>query len=42
MYKIAVCDDEEAVSEQVKNLTPGIIEHCRDGEVAGKGTIPNV
>ena len=21
---------------------PGIIEHCRDGEVAGKGTIPNV
>lgn len=23
-------------------FSPGIIEHCRDGEVAGKGTIPNV
>ena len=21
---------------------PGIIEHCRDSEVIGKGTIPNV
>lgn len=21
---------------------PGIIEHCRDGEVIDKGTIPNV
>ena len=23
-------------------FSPGIIEHCRDGEVVGKGTIPNV
>ncbi len=23
-------------------FSPGIIEHCRDGEVIGKGTIPNV
>ena len=23
-------------------LSPGIIEHCRDGEIIGKGTIPNV
>ena len=23
-------------------FSPGIIERCRDGEVAGKGTIPNV
>ncbi|MGH6669519.1 DUF7688 family protein [Bacteroides hominis] len=23
-------------------LSPGIIEHCRDGEVIGKGKIPNV
>lgn len=23
-------------------FSPGIIEHCRDGEVIGKGKIPNV
>ena len=23
-------------------FSPGIIEHCRNGEVVGKGTIPNV
>ena len=23
-------------------FSPGIIEHCRDGEVIGKGIIPNV
>ena len=23
-------------------LSPGIIEHCRDGKIIGKGTIPNV
>ena len=23
-------------------FSPGTIEHCRDGEVIGKGTIPNV
>ena len=23
-------------------FSPGSIEHCRDGEVIGKGTIPNV
>ena len=23
-------------------LSPGSIEHCRDGEIIGKGTIPNI
>ena len=29
-------------TDYIMGFSPGIIEHCRDGEVAGKGTIPNV
>ena len=38
--KYAVYIRHIAIGEM--GFSPGIIEHCRDGEVIGKGKIPNV